>query len=184
MDIQTQGLNADELLSNWTVVHPLISEEWANLDNNALQETQGDADKVVSLIADTLDCTRSRVRRHLGELVVLATSEHSPTNASEEEMVESRITAMVDRFEEKINPLIEDGTSRLRKAKVAMESVIDDAQNKATDMRNKVGDEINRHLDTTLPEAEEMIKQNLWSSLLIALGVGVIFGLLWGTRGR
>jgi len=179
MDIQTQGLNAEELLNNWASVHPLISEEWSSVDASALQETNGDADKVVSLIAETLDCTQLRVRRHLGELVVLATSQ-----STEADLVESRVSAMVERFEEKLNPLIEDGTTRLKKAKAAMDSVIDDAQNKANDIRNKVGDEINKHLDTTLPEAEEMIKQNLWSSLLIALGFGVIFGLLWGTRGR
>ena len=174
MDIQTQGLDADALEQNWAAVHSLINEEWSDLDKDALSATKGNADEVVALISETLDCTKLRVRRQLGELVVLATSGPNSSNA------ERKVSAMVERWEDKLQPYLDDGSKRVQKAREAMGNAIEEAQTKATEIKDKVG----QHIETTLPEAEEMIKRNLWSSLLITLGLGMIFGLLWGTRGR
>ena len=174
MDIQTQGLDPETLEQNWAAVHSLINEEWSELDQEALSATEGNADQLVALISETLDCTKLRVRRQLGELVFLATSESGTSSA------DRRVSAMVERWEDKLQPYLDDGSEKVRKAKEAMGNAIDGAQSKASEIKDKVG----KHIETTLPEAEEMIKRNLWSSLLITLGLGMIFGLLWGTRGR
>jgi ElaB/YqjD/DUF883 family membrane-anchored ribosome-binding protein len=179
MDIQTQGLDSETLQQNWSGVRSLINEEWADLDQEAVSATDGNAEQLVSLISEALDCTKLRVRRQLGELVVLATSDPTTSEQTFHSM-DRKVSAMVERWEDKLQPYLDDGTKKIRKAKVAVGNALDDAQTRANDIKDKVG----KHIETTLPEAEEMLKRNIWSSLLITLGVGMIFGLLWGTRGR
>jgi ElaB/YqjD/DUF883 family membrane-anchored ribosome-binding protein len=179
MDIQTQGLDPETLEQNWSVVHSLINEEWSEIDQEALTATEGNADQLVDLISGSLDCTKLRVRRQLGELVVLATSDPA-TQEQTSKVVDRKVSAIVERWEDKLQPFLNDGSEKIQKAKAAVGSAIDGAQTRANDIKDKVG----KHIETTLPEAEEMIKRNLWSSLLITLGIGMIFGLLWGTRGR
>lgn len=67
------------------------------------------------------------------------------------------------------------GDSRGRVAAARLESALRRMEARANELRDRVKDDL-------VPEAEQKIKDNLLASLLIALGLGVILGLLMGGR--
>jgi hypothetical protein len=138
----------------FAAVAPLVKEEWPGLDAAALEATGGDFDKVTTLVADHTEHTRLVIRRQLGELLAIA--ERSPNRAVNGAATE-RPKGVADQMD--------DVLAAVRR----LESF---ASEEAKKMSSKV-----------LPAAETRVRQNLWMSLLLALGLGVILGL-WMNGGR
>lgn len=148
-------VTAEEFSRAFTAVAPLIREEWPGLDASALEATGGDMERVTSLVAAHTDRTKALVRRQLAELYELGARE---TGASRKSHVRSAAAkAGVPDLAELI-----EAVQRLEAL--------------ATEQARKVSAEV-------LPRAEVKVKENLWVSLLISLGLGMILGL-WMAAGR
>jgi ElaB/YqjD/DUF883 family membrane-anchored ribosome-binding protein len=65
----TQGNGqAAAFVEHFDKLVPLIRDEWPTVDGDALQQTKGDYDLVVTLIAEQTEHTRALVRKQLDEL--------------------------------------------------------------------------------------------------------------------
>jgi ElaB/YqjD/DUF883 family membrane-anchored ribosome-binding protein len=149
----------------WPSLRPLILEEWPGLDGAALDATGGAFDAVLTLIVAHTDHTRLRVRRHLEELIELA--------APHRQGLEARLLDLLDRLDAGSEPL----QAKASEAAEAAREVLHDVEGRAGDLA--------RDAKAQLPLAEAHMRDNLWSTVFGALGIGLIFGLLWGTsRGR
>lgn len=138
----------------FAAVAPLVREEWPGLDAAALEATEGDFDRVTSLVADHTERTRIVVRRQLGELLAIA--ERSASRAVN--------GATVDRPK-------------------GVADQMDDVLAAVRRLESFASEEAKKMSDKVLPAAEIRVRQNLWVSLLLALGFGVILGL-WMNGGR
>ena len=65
-----------------------------------------------------------------------------------------------------------------------VEPVQEQARQQARQLRER-GQHLAADVREAVPQAEEKLKENFWTTLLAALGIGVILGLLMGgSRGR
>ena len=122
-------------------LRPLILEEWPGLDAAALDATEGDEDRLLTLITELTGGARTRARRQLDDLRALAAKD--------------RAAQAADRLETLLRRL----------------------EGQAQDLRGRVQNDL-------VPEAEKKVKENLLMSLAIALGFGLLLGLLLGSSGR
>lgn len=122
-------------------LRPLILEEWPGLDAGALDATEGDEDRLLTLITELTGGARTRARRQLDDLKALAAKD--------------RAAQAADRLETLLRRL----------------------EGQAQDLRGRVQNDL-------VPEAEKKVKENLLMSLAIALGFGLLLGLLLGSSGR
>lgn len=122
-------------------LRPLILEEWPGLDAAALDATEGDEDRLLTLITELTGGARTRARRQLDDLKALAAKD--------------RAAQAADRLETLLRRL----------------------EGQAQDLRGRVQNDL-------VPEAEKKVKENLLMSLAIALGFGLLLGLLLGSSGR
>jgi ElaB/YqjD/DUF883 family membrane-anchored ribosome-binding protein len=137
-------------------VSPLIREEWPDVDAASLAATEGDFDKVVALVAERTERTRVGVRRQLSELLTLARA------VPKSEANGARVPA------ERARPAFDQ---------------MDDVLAAIRRLEAFASDEAKRISDKVVPAAETRIRQSLWTSLLLALGLGLILGL-WLNGGR
>jgi ElaB/YqjD/DUF883 family membrane-anchored ribosome-binding protein len=144
----------------WERLQPAILTEWPQVAADALAATEGELDAVVAVVAEATDRTQLWVRRHLAELVDLLAPPRS--------RLEERLQRLLERLEG-MEPLRERAQEAAAAAKEAMHEVETRAEDFARDVR------------TQFPKAEGHLRDNLWTSLLGALGLGLIIGLLWGT---
>ncbi len=101
--------DAEAFKKHFSTIEPLIREEWPEVDTAALEQTEGNHDQVVDLVAEQTEHTKALVKRQLRELAELTVDEQS------EELI-----GKVER--------------RLKEAKTVLESL----QTKATDMASYV----------------------------------------------
>lgn len=161
---ETPSLQPDAVRAVWDRLQPAILEEWPQVTAEALRGTDGELEAVVALIAEASDRTRLWVRKHLAELVELL----APPRTGLEERLH-RLLARLEGAE----PL----RGKAQAAATAAREVLHEVEARAEDLA--------RDVQSQLPKAEGHLRENLWTSLLGALGVGLILGLLWGTsRGR
>lgn len=147
-------VSADDFQRVFQAVTPLIHEEWPGLDAAALEATGGDLDKVASLIAAHVDRTRVAVKRQLFELHALASRSAQQSGA----------------------PAPSNGWISSAR--------IDELVAAVRRLEALAAEEAKKVSGTVLPKAEAKVKENLWVSLLLALGLGLILGLwLNGRRG-
>ena len=144
--------------SNFGEVRRLVLEEWPQVDSDALETTEGDPHEVITLITTTTGHSRVLVRKHLAEIAEVAGVEASG--------LEARLVRLLHYLEDRAEPVGQE------------------AKRVATQMRDQ-GEKVGRQVAGTVHEAEDKMKENLWVSLLAAMGLGVLAGLLVGlTRGR
>ena len=71
----TKAETAEGLAKTFPALQLLICDEWAEVDAKALEATEGDYDKVVALVASSTEHSKTLVKRHLAELVQIATED-------------------------------------------------------------------------------------------------------------
>jgi ElaB/YqjD/DUF883 family membrane-anchored ribosome-binding protein len=146
---------ADAFKRAFGAITPLVLEEWPDLDPKALEATEGDFDRVTSLLAEHTDRTRVTVRRKLAELLVVA--ERPARRANGAEVAADRPKPAVEQMDELF--------AAIRR------------------LESFAADEAKRVSTKVIPAAESRVQKNPWVSLLFALGLGLILGL-WLNGGR
>lgn len=87
---------------------PMILEEWPQVDGEALDQTQGDLDLLVALIATETDHSKTLVKKQLEEIATIA----NDNGASQNEV--RKLRQMVERLQAKSH----DVTDYVRKQMV------------------------------------------------------------------
>lgn len=153
---------AEHFRTAFEAVSALMREEWRELDAAALAETAGDLEKAVALVARATDRTKVAVRRQIEELVAVA--QRSAERGANANGASAKPGFAPPKPSGNID--LEDVLSAVRR----LESF-------ASDEAKRVGKSV-------VPSAESKIKENLWVSLLFALGLGMILGLWLNGRRR
>jgi hypothetical protein len=91
----TAELNESALKDSFAVVSTLIAKEWPAVEQEALAATAGDAGRVVDLVAERTQHTKTLVRRQLAELV------REAAERSEPGILMAQAKAVLDRLEKK-----------------------------------------------------------------------------------
>jgi len=155
----TSTLSPDTFKANFEAIAPLILEEWSSISPDSLMATEGEFDPVVDHIASVTDRTRLLVRQQLRELYLLAVVEPAPVRRSP---LSERLSQLAD------SPLSE---SDLKMTLAALEARTEEV--------------LEQFKKDVLPELNEKVRSNVGGSLLTALGIGFVLGLLFGgSRGR
>jgi hypothetical protein len=145
---------------SFAAVTPLMKEEWPDLDADALAATDGDLDQAVALLATHLESTKAAARRHISELVDLAAAQQAHRERSNGAAKPSDS----DDTQSKLPPL-DDVMAAIRRLELF-----------ATEEVKRVSTEV-------VPAARAQAQKSMWTSLLIALGLGLFLGM-WLNRGR
>lgn len=139
----------------WSQIAPLILGEWEQIDEEALEKTEGDLDKVAALVAERAGRTRAMARRLLFELYQVAIGSDPATR-----------TRASQRRQNSESPLPE-----------SVEAMVHELERRAAQvMRELRGGFVQK---TT-----HRIHENLIFSLLVTLGLGFIVGVLFTGSGR
>jgi ElaB/YqjD/DUF883 family membrane-anchored ribosome-binding protein len=112
----TMTENTQTFAERFDKLAPMIRDEWPQVDGDALEQTRGDFDLVVALIATETDHSKTLVKKQLHELATIA----NDNGATQNEV--RRLRQMVDRLQAKS----QDVTDYVKKQMV-------------TDAREKVG---------------------------------------------
>jgi len=135
-------------------LQPLICAEWAEVDAKALEATEGDYEKVVALVSSATEHSKTLVKRHLAELLQVA-SEDAAKPAAGSTPSESAVGAAQRSLQEALRVL----------------------QAKA----NEVADYVRNQ---ALTDAKTKVEQHPLVTLLMAVGLGLILGFLLRGLGR
>lgn len=152
---------------------PLMLEEWPSLSQEALENVADDPEATVIYIATRTDHTRALVRRQLAELASLlparsgSAEEPSADNPGTEKSGVEAIGAQ------------EAATSKVTEASDALPSTIDQLLGELEQRTDQLMQDFKAEM---LPELEKKARRNLGTSLLMALGLGLILGLLLGGK--
>ena len=151
--------NEADFTAHFDALKALIHEEWPQLDAGALDATDGDAAAVIQLGAEQTEHTRALGRSQLGELQHVLTLQGGGPR---------RLEKAVKRLEEQVGQMRSRASNEW--APAARERVAG-AKDKVVHARDEV---------------ESKMHEHILISLLIAVGFGVVFGLLVGgfNRGR
>lgn len=165
---RTFTFQEEDFRESWAEIEPLVQQEWPQLDATALASTNGDPEAVVGLLAEGTDHTRTLLRRQLAEIADAAGVGGG---------LEARLSRFLRRLESESATVAEQA----REARERAEDVLDGARTRG----GQLAEELRREATERVPDVEDRIKTNLWTSLLAALGIGVILGMLvGGGRGR
>lgn len=161
----TYSLSPDTFTRDFASISKLILEEWPELSAEELSQTEGEVDEVVRFVAERTDHSRTLVRAHLAEIQHVQGAE---TGSVEQLLsrVEGRLEQLSGTLREELVPQVKDRAEQLRGDAVAQ---AERAKERAAEAREAV---------------EEKARENILTSLLIALGFGFLMGLLLGNRGR
>lgn len=152
-------LTSDQFQANFEAIAPLILEEWPSLSSDRLRATAGDLDRTVDCIAEVTDRTRVMVRRQLRELYQIAVLEPPPSPPLR---LAERLTGLAN------------GTLSESDLKQTVHLLEERTEELLKQFKREV-----------LPELDEKVRNNVGGSLLTALGIGFILGVLFGgSRGR
>ncbi|MFT4977555.1 MAG: ElaB/YqjD/DUF883 family membrane-anchored ribosome-binding protein [Myxococcota bacterium] len=163
-------------------VSPLVIEEW-DLDEEAVAQTEGDPDQLVALVVAKTDSSKALARKHLTEIAEVA--------GVKARGLEARLVGLISRLEKATAP-VQERVARTQEAfheRAARtgEALQDRATRTGEALRelSEQGQHVIEEVRQAVPQAEEKVKENLWTALLAALGVGLLLGLVVGlSRGR
>jgi hypothetical protein len=147
---------------------PLILSEWPQLIEENLLATEGDLDLAVAYISGETDHTQTLTRRHLNELASLievdppVASNVSPKSAN-------------NGISSAIKSTVLEATGPLKVDKSSIDNLLDDLESRTENLIQELKAEM-------LPELEKRARGNLGQSLLIALGIGFVLGLILGGK--
>lgn len=82
---------------DFTRIRPLILEQWPQIDGDALEQTQGDYDLLVSLIATETEHSKALVKKQLGEISDVAQAKSGDKDEEQDNEIK-RLQGMVDRL--------------------------------------------------------------------------------------
>ncbi|HBQ97556.1 MULTISPECIES: hypothetical protein [unclassified Roseofilum] len=135
---------------------PLILEEWPVLDSEQLSESQTDLEATIQYIASRTERTKALIRRHLAELYQVWQTD-SANGQDNPSTSEPSKSPVLSQVDQTLK-LLEKRTEKL----------------------------VAQFEEDVLPKVSEKAKEHVGTSLLTALGVGFILGLLvaGGGRGR
>ena len=140
---------------------PLIMAEWPQLIEENLLATEGDLDLTVAYISGETDRTQTLIRRQIKELASLVEPE-----AVDPEKVEPKDKAAIAP---PIAPNDDVSSSS------SIDNLLDDLESRTEHLIQELKAEM-------LPELEQRARSNLGQSLLIALGIGFVLGLILGGK--
>jgi ElaB/YqjD/DUF883 family membrane-anchored ribosome-binding protein len=147
-----------EFTDRFDAIAPLILEEWPHLTAEELAATEGRLEAVIDYIALRTEHTRTLIRHHLAELAQIQRLRDK--NQSDESDFSNPEKYQLENY---IFPTFDRALKTLEKR---TENLID------------------RFEAELLPEANRKAKEHVGTSLLTALGIGFILGLLLGGSGR
>ena len=138
-----------------SAVLALVREEWPDLDAERVSRTRGEIGELVALVVEHTGQTRVATRRQVAELVALshARPAHGERGAGSRPHKGAEAGGPGAQFDDLL-------------------AAIKRIEGFAADEARKM-----------LPVAETRVRQNLWVSLLLTLGLGFILGL-WLSGGR
>lgn len=144
----------------FSTLRPAILGEWSQVDDAALAATSGELDKVVALIAERTAHTKALVRRQLEELyrvVMIPAAEPGHTGRPRR----PRAAADGDAHGANLDHLIEE-------------------------FERRTSHIIRELRGGFLGGARDRVRDNVFFSLLVTLGLGFIVGVLFtgGSRGK
>lgn len=149
----------DTFKANFEAIAPLILEEWPTISSQNLMATDGELDRVVDCIAAATERTRVLIRHQLRELYHLAVVEPAQPRRSH---LSERLSQLADRS------LSESD----------LKQTLDLLEERTEDLLRQFKKDV-------LPELNEKVRNHVGGSLLTALGIGFVLGLLMGgSRGR
>lgn len=150
---------------------PLMLEEWPDLSRQDLVNIADDPEATVIYIATHTDHTRTLVRRHLEELASLRPADGDP-NPSAADLGQPSDRDRADDRADTLTPT-PDQTAE------SPPSTIDQLLGELEDRTDQLIQDFKAEM---LPELEKKARSNLGTSLLMAVGLGVILGLLLGGK--
>jgi ElaB/YqjD/DUF883 family membrane-anchored ribosome-binding protein len=137
-------------------ISPLILGEWKQVSAEQLAATNGDLSQVVECIATTTEHTQALVLRQLCELYQIAIHEQSSSES----------------------PPIPQAVSRL-----IQDQISDDTVKQAiAQLEAKTEELLKQFKKEILPEVNQKMQKNPLGTLLTAVGIGFVLGLLLGGR--
>lgn len=88
---------------NFGAVLPLIQREWPAVDPDALEQSGGDYDAVVEIIATETEHTKALVRKQLNELRDVASTNGTTSNGAAANGEEKRIRQLLEKLQSRSN---------------------------------------------------------------------------------
>lgn len=173
---------AAEFEQAFGAVAPLVREEWPLLDAALLEATEGNLDRVIILVSTHVDRTRVATRRQLLELLDVALASRASNKAGSGE---TDPKSGVD--ESSVTPLphaASNGATKTAAVSSARSDFqVDEVIAAIRRLESFAAGEAKRVSNKMVPIAEAKVRQNLWVSIIMALGFGMIVGL-WLNGGR
>lgn len=147
---------------------PLILAEWPQLIEDNLLATEGDLDLAVAYISGETDRTQTLTRRYLDELASLIEVEPPVSNNASRKTASNRVSSA-------LKSTVLEATAPLGVNKSSIDNLLDDLESRTENLIQELKAEM-------LPELEKRARGNLGQSLLIALGIGFVLGLILGGK--
>jgi hypothetical protein len=147
-------ISQTEFAERFGAIAPLILEEWPQLAAEDLAATEGNLELAIDYIAARTEHTRTLIRHYLTELSQLQRWRETRPNAH---------TSDPSKLEDYILPTLDRTLKTLE---------------------GRTEKLITRFETEMLPEVNRKAKDHVGTSLLTALGIGFILGLLFGGSGR
>lgn len=144
----------------------LVLEEWPGLSAEALDAAIGETERLVELVAEHSGHTRALARRKLAELGQLVAEGQRAGDAA---------------------PAGEGGAAGALPADLRrqVDALMRSLEERARHLGAQVREEVVPQAEQKVKEAEDKLKENLLVSLLVAMGFGLLVGLiLGGSLGR
>jgi hypothetical protein len=141
----------------FSTLQPALLAEWAELDADALAATEGDLDRVVALVAERTTRTKALVRRQLEEIFRVV-SEPAPSSGARPH----------SRGTERRAP---------RGEQPGVDQLLAELEKRTAQIMRELRGGI---LDNT----RDRVRDNIFFSLLVAIGFGFIVGVLFNGSSR
>ena len=141
---------------------PKILNEWSKVDPVELEASGGELASVVDIVSRSTERAPSEIE---AKLRAMAEPEATPVEETPAKGPDAKPSPLADR--------LADAAKQMDQVVGAVKRFEAFAAQEARRMKGDV-----------LPAAETKIKNNLWTSLFIALGFGFLLGLLVRGRGR
>lgn len=166
MDQAQKETSAEQFKAAFPKLVRAIQEEWPEVDAASLEETGGELSQVATMIAEKVDRTKQTIRRHL--LEILHSADLSPSSARHANGAPKHANGAAKKTDEEHPelPHMEDVLAAIKR------------------LEKFAAVEASRMGRNVMPAAETKVKENLLTSLLIALGLGFLLGFILRGSGR
>lgn len=165
-------LSDDSFKNNLNELIPLIEAEWPGMDTELIRAAEGDLNAVVDYIATQTEHTRTLVRRQLAELNGLAIRDRIAQEAQVKPMSNGSSASSSTSGTNGTNGTNGSGLSS------EIDQILQVLERHTEDL-------VGQFKKDVLPEVSDRARSNIGTSLLTALGIGFLLGIIiGGGRGR